>query len=918
MAAQPKTAYTLSGSIKTNLLKSNAFMNVEFLNAQKSSIGWADNRYSQLKANQPWTDRQVSFTTPEGTSFVRVYLEVDHKDPTASGSALFDGMHLEKGEVSSSFNPVLNSSFESGAANWTGSGGSVDSTTGFDGSSSLKVVRTSTAQEVSLYKQTITIGQSAGSTPFSFTLTGLSKADQVNGTPGNGNYSLIAKVYYTDGTTGSYTANFPAGTQEWNRGAVTVPKSKPVDRVEVLSSFGGNTTGTAWFDAIRLIKGSVMTKSKYDAAGNYETETEDETGNKTIMQYDSFGNAVKETNPKGYSKSFTYDLSNQLKKLLLQNGTDVSYEYDANGNMLSKAITSSAGVKQTFSYQYDELGQLLETKGPLQDVTSNEYDPNGNKVKTTLPNGTMVNWTYDGTNRVKSIGYNGTPVYDYSYDRNGNELSVKDLATGGTKTRTFDKANRVTALTDRGSSQTWTYPTETDKLKSFQFTHGGFNQTNTFEYNQKDQNTAVKDGTSAYRFDYDEQGNVGTFITGNGAGASFQYDSTGLVQQIHVGLKDGTSVLSETYSYDANGNRTKIESGNGSNVQYQYDELDQLTKETYSNGTVKEYSYDGFGNRISTKETSGGQTTTVDAQYNLANQLTRFGSEALSYDLNGNRTEDGRYQYTWDSRDQLTAVTKKGESQPFATYKYNEDGKRIQKTVNGTVTNYFYDGDSLNVLYETNSSNQVIRSYTYSEGGQLLSMKKGSNQYFYHYNARGDVIALTDAQSNVVASYEYDAWGNVLKEVEQDSVKDNPYRYVGYQYDKETGMYYLIARYYEPKHGVFLALDPYPGDDNDLLTQNGYTYAINNPVMMFDPDGNIAVAIPLVLLADAAVIGTAVAINYAFSSNGPIGKANRKKQGREVNEKKRGGKNFKSRSNKSSNRDMKKHTPGRGHKKGKK
>ncbi|KZZ85769.1 hypothetical protein AS29_004045 [Bacillus sp. SJS] len=117
-------------------------------------------------------------------------------------------------------------------------------------------------------------------------------------------------------------------------------------------------------------------------------------------------------------------------------------------------------------------------------------------------------------------------------------------------------------------------------------------------------------------------------------------------------------------------------------------------------------------------------------------------------------------------------------------------------------------------------------------------MKKGSNQYFYHYNARGDVIALTDAQSNVVASYEYDAWGNVLNEVEQDSVKDNPYHYAGYQYDKETGMYYLIARYYEPKHGVFLASDPDPGDDDDILTQNGYAYAGNNPINMIDPDGN--------------------------------------------------------------------------------
>uniref|UniRef100_UPI001BCD33CD RHS repeat-associated core domain-containing protein n=1 Tax=Virgibacillus pantothenticus TaxID=1473 RepID=UPI001BCD33CD len=61
-----------------------------------------------------------------------------------------------------------------------------------------------------------------------------------------------------------------------------------------------------------------------------------------------------------------------------------------------------------------------------------------------------------------------------------------------------------------------------------------------------------------------------------------------------------------------------------------------------------------------------------------------------------------------------------------------------------------------------------------------------------------------------------------------------------YHYDEETGLYYLIARYYHPTHGVFLSLDPDPGDDDDILTQNGYTYANNNPVMMVDPDGEWA------------------------------------------------------------------------------
>nr|WP_255516005.1 hypothetical protein [Geobacillus sp. C56-T2] len=67
------------------------------------------------------------------------------------------------------------------------------------------------------------------------------------------------------------------------------------------------------------------------------------------------------------------------------------------------------------------------------------------------------------------------------------------------------------------------------------------------------------------------------------------------------------------------------------------------------------------------------------------------------------------------------------------------------------MTNYHYQGDSLNVLYETDASGNVVQSYIYGENGQRLAMKKGGATYFYHYNAHGDVIALTDAQGNIVA-----------------------------------------------------------------------------------------------------------------------------------------------------------------------
>ncbi len=89
----------------------------------------------------------------------------------------------------------------------------------------------------------------------------------------------------------------------------------------------------------------------------------------------------------------------------------------------------------------------------------------------------------------------------------------------------------------------------------------------------------------------------------------------------------------------------------------------------------------------------------------------------------------------------------------------------------------------------------------------------------------------------IVTSYVYDAWGNVLYQEGSYAAK-NPHRYAGYQFDVETNNYYLMARFYNPKAGVFTSMDLEPGDDDDILTQDVYTYANNNPVMLVDPDGH--------------------------------------------------------------------------------
>ncbi len=100
----------------------------------------------------------------------------------------------------------------------------------------------------------------------------------------------------------------------------------------------------------------------------------------------------------------------------------------------------------------------------------------------------------------------------------------------------------------------------------------------------------------------------------------------------------------------------------------------------------------------------------------------------------------------------------------------------------------------------------MFRQYVYSIDGVRLAMKAQGQTLFYHYNPRGDVVAMTDQNGQVVANYEYDTWGNVLKSEATGTAADNPFGYAGYMYDKEIG--------YNPEHGVFLSVDPDPGDED--------------------------------------------------------------------------------------------------------
>ena len=101
----------------------------------------------------------------------------------------------------------------------------------------------------------------------------------------------------------------------------------------------------------------------------------------------------------------------------------------------------------------------------------------------------------------------------------------------------------------------------------------------------------------------------------------------------------------------------------------------------------------------------------------------------------------------------------------------------------------------------------------------------------------GRVIAILDADGNVVVSYMYDAWGAPLwctGELEETLGKVQPFRYRGYVFDEETGLYYLRSRYYNPCVQRFVNADI-------AMHRSLFTYCCNTPVNCFDNDGYDAI-----------------------------------------------------------------------------
>jgi RHS repeat-associated protein len=523
---------------------------------------------------------------------------------------------------------------------------------------------------------------------------------------------------------------------------------------------------------------------QFGYSGADQTSVTDARNNVTTYVYDGVGRKVSTTDALGERTSYSYDGLNNLLTRTDPLNEVTQYSYDQNSNLTS--VTDPKNSTNPTQFLFNNMDQIYQRTDPLGNSESYQYDQNGNLTCHTDRKGQITVFGYDGIDRRISAGYGGA--------------TCTATAFQNTTTYKYDGANRLTVIAD---SLSGTINRKYDGLDDLNY-------------------ESTPQGTINYTFD---SGRRRTSMTVTGqAQVIYDYDAASHLKHI----TQGSSVIN--LEYDNVGRRSSVALPNGIAITYLYDLDSHTTQITYQDGSNTlgglTYGYDALG-RKSQVTGSYAQTNlpsaVSSATYNVANQIATWAGTTISYDLNGNLTNDGANMYTWDLRNHLSAIS--GGS--TASLQYDGVQRRINKTFNGTSTSFLFDGK--NVVQELSGSTPTANLVPGLQTDEIFARTDSAGTGYFLDDALGSTLALTSPSGAVQTTYNYEPFGNTTT---GGTSSTNAFQYTGRENDG-TGLYFYRARYYKPGFERFVSEDPidYKGG------VNLFEYVRDNPVNLKDACG---------------------------------------------------------------------------------
>ena len=613
------------------------------------------------------------------------------------------------------------------------------------------------------------------------------------------------------------------------------------------------------------------------------TKQGDARGNEVVNTLDVNGKLLSVTDPAGQSVHYSYDASNRVtgvQSTYTVNGESRTSrnEYTYENDKLKTVAHNTTGdaVDVVYNFEYDELGRKTTVKVGNQALSTNVYSPDRKSrlEEVQYGNGGKVKYTYDDFDRVTGVGYDNdeSPRFSYEYDSKGRAAFVKDATDGSTVRTGYDQTDRPNEAEQRDGEGSLKYRTliEYDKknrVKAFneatadanfktEYTYDADNRVTKVRYNSSDTSKVdyvydklnritsrtVTNGTSSYATQY-------AYVPG--ATAYGENATTPLVSSITQG--EGENAMNFAYTYDSRGNITS-ETRNGLTTTYVYDARGQLVRvnDPHENATWI-YTYDRGGNirhkakyAYTTEGELGETIESIPYTYgdgNWKDKLTAYNGVPITYDAIGNPLNDGTWTYEWQAGRQLKRVSTEGKA---VSFKYDHNGLRTQKVVEADwgpeTTNYYLHGKLLThmtVDYRDTSEvlHQDVLHFFYDAQSRPEKVHYNGILYTYIHNLQGDIVGMLDNSGALVVEYKYDAWGkgiSISGSLATTLGKRNPFRYRGYIYDEETGLYYLRSRYYSAGTCRFILPDV-------ICKGNLYTYCYGKPLEHVDSSGYMPV-----------------------------------------------------------------------------
>jgi len=626
--------------------------------------------------------------------------------------------------------------------------------------------------------------------------------------------TLNRPITSTHSRTGSSTTNYLSDT---------------ADVVASVSDAGGRTT--AFVYDIRGRQISVNAPDTLDS--NNATLT-----NVTTTTYNS-DNTVAETNgDQTYRVSHTYDYADRQISMTTYGTTTATttWQYSTTrGFLLSKRDAANKGA----TYTRTAAGRLATRTWARGGSTTYSYDNGGRMISTNYSDSTPdVTMAYDAMGR-QTTQTNGLATSAFSYNTGNLQIDTETITYNLPGKPAFSR------VIDRSQDNL-------SRESGWQFKNGTTTENEvSYNYGSTDGRLAsVTRASDTFSYLYTPNSSLIASVTSPVHIVSNVFETTRNVLASKVNKKiDTTTVSSYFYTVNNYGQRTGVTTGGtaftGSpSWLWGYNSKGEVVKADSSEaGLDRAYQYDGIGNR----QTGGDVSSPISYTPNILNQYSAIGALTPVHDFDGNMTSgplpanvNANSTLVWDAENRLIEAQVNGGA--TVSYVYDSQSRRIAETVGSATTVYVYDG--WNPIAEYNTTFALIKTYTWGidlsgsiQGaggvGGLLSVTDSTGTYFPTFDGNGNVSEYLDSTGNIVAHYEYDAFGKTVVAT-GTKFNDFAHRFSTKPLDLTTGLYYYGYRFYDPETGRWLSRDPI----EEMGGVNLYGFCFNNTLSYIDRLGN--------------------------------------------------------------------------------